>query len=79
MRGKEEMRAFRILIPIVHTLSVLMMICMVANPSIFGFIIFTLSETHLSFLSIAVAILLLDGIALIVNKVVRSVLPVGSL
>lgn len=67
------MRVLGIIPSVVHTLSVLMMICMVANPSILGFVLFTVSMTHLTCLSVAVAILLLDGLALIVRGVVRSV------
>lgn len=73
------MRELGTIVPVTHTLSVLMMICMVATPDIFRFIISVLSQPHLSCLGVTVAILLLDGLALVVRGVVHSVLPVGLL
>lgn len=73
------MRALRIIPLIVHALSVLMMIAMVAIPSFLGFIVYVLLGTHVSILYIAVAILLLDGLALLVVGAVRSVLPAALL
>lgn len=73
------MRTLGSLPSVVHVLSTLMMVSMVASPLFFGFIMSIILEAHVSCLGIAVAILLLDGLTLIVIAIVRSVLPGGSL
>lgn len=73
------MRALGVLPSVVHVLSTLMMVSMVASPLFFRFIMSIILEAHVSYLGIAVAILLLDGLTLIVIAIVRSVLPGGSL
>lgn len=73
------MRALGVLPSAVHVLSTLMMVSMVASPLFFGFIMSIILEARVSCLGIAVAILLLDGLTLMVIAIVRSVLPGGSL
>lgn len=70
----QTMRTLEVCISSVRILSILLLVATVANPLLFKFVIFCLSQTHLTLACATVAILFLVGIAQIVIWIATSVL-----